>query len=164
MIVTNNSVTIYIYLAFRSRCFGLFCGLRFSDNEYIYWLFLLLLHRIWWRLFCLISCWRVGFCWETVFTEFWANRPRIYYQNSLFVEDLRMGKLGGGACILRCLYFFLSLFIICLFIICLYIYFLFTLRELFIRSCIISVVQRCEGGRVVWGSYIFQSCVAILVK
>ena len=76
IMVINESVIINIYLTCRScYCFGLFLPLRFSDNGYIYWLFLLLWHRVEWRLFRLIygEC---GFCWLTVFTDFRVKNPR----------------------------------------------------------------------------------------
>ena len=59
----------------------------------------------------------------------------------LVAEDLRTVKLGGEACILRCVYLFICL-IICLFIACLYVCFLITSRELelFVTSCISYVV------------------------
>ena len=81
----------------------------------------------------------VLFCWSTVSADFWANRPGDW-ENYLFAENLRAGKLGGKACVLCCL--FIYLFIYLLFIIFSYNYFLFTLRELLIRSRINSAVER----------------------
>ena len=59
-----------------------------------------------------------------------------------------MGKLGGEACVLHCVY----LFITCLFFVCVCVWFLFTLRELFVGSCINAVVWRC-GERGVRGYF-----------
>ena len=58
---------------------------------------------------------------------------------SRFVEDLRTGKVDGEACVLHCVYLFIYFFI-CLFIVCLCVCLLFTLRELFVGSCINYVV------------------------
>ena len=66
IILINDSVTVCIYLAFKSRwCFGLW----FLDNGYIYWLFLLLHHMVW-TFFYLISLQGVGFCFSNC--SFWS--------------------------------------------------------------------------------------------
>ena len=138
--VINDFVIIYIYFAFRSRCcFALFEGYDFRIID-IFALCLLLLLHVGLTFFCLIPWWMVGFRWWTVPGDFLANHPGGC-ENSPFVGNLRMGKLGRKACSLRCVYLFIYLFIVysC-------IYFLFTLKKLFIRSCISSVVEPRGGS------------------
>ena len=77
-----------------------------------------------------------GFLLTDSFHRFSAEKP-VGYTKFQFAEDLCTVKLGGEACVLRCVYLF-----ICLFIACLYVCFLITLRKLFVASCISSVVQR----------------------
>ena len=75
----------------------------------------------------------VGFCWRTVSTDFRAKNPGGCTK-SPFSEDLRTEKLGGEACICAA---FIYLFVYYLFIYCLFVcLLLFTLRELFVGSCI----------------------------
>ena len=69
-----------------------------------------------------------------------------------------MAKLDGEACVLRCVYLF-----ICLFIVCLCACFLIIFKELFVGSCINYVLQRrLKGWR--WRWLFLWSCVAVLMS
>ena len=143
IMIIDDSVIIYIYPAFRSRCcFGLLYGLRFLDNGYIYTIFIVItLHGM--KVFQSNFLVGGGFPLVKVSIDFWMNRPADC-SNSLFAENLCIAKLDGKASVLHFVCLFIYLFIYLLFVY-LYIYFLFTLRELFIRSCINSVVEyHCE--------------------
>ena len=139
VMVINNFVIIYIYLAFRLGC----CfGVRVSNNGYIYWLFLLL-HCGEWRLFRLISYWGVGFCWGRVFGWITRGIARTLY--------LRRASAQGNC--VRGLYFSL-----CLFVCCLFVYYLFVcLIFICFGRAIYRVVHRfC--GLAPWGGCVWESC------
>ena len=51
--------------------------------------------------------------WRTVSTYFRVKNP-VGCTKSRFPEDLRMGKLGGEASVLRCVYLFVCVFAFCL--------------------------------------------------
>ena len=141
IMIIDDSVIIYIYPAFRSRCcFGLLYGLTFLDNGYIYTIFIVITLR-WMKVFQ--SDFLVGgvdFRWwkfPQIFGRITQATPATLCLQKIFAWPNWMEKLLS--CTLF-VYLFTYLFIYLLFIY-LYVYFLFTLRELFIRSCIKSVVE-----------------------
>ena len=86
-------VIINIYLAFKS--------------SYCFGLFWIILRTI---------------CWRTVSTDFWVKNLGGCTK-ALFAEDLCMGKLGGEACVLHCVYLFCLLFVYLLFV-CIFAFYL----------------------------------------
>ena len=96
------------------------------------------------------------FCWLTVYADFRANLPENC-ENCC--EPPRVGDCSEKLEFLPRVFLFvywLSIYLFYLLFTYSYIYFLFTLKVLFIRSCINSVVEHCVA--------ISTSCVVILVK
>ena len=154
----NNSVVINIYLTFRSRCcFGLFWGLTFPDNGYIYWLFLFLLHCMEWRLLLLISWWE----WLSVGRQF----PQIFqWKTRRATRNLGLRRISTRENWVEKLVFsavFVYLFVYYLFNYCLFVCLLF----IYFKGAVFWVMHQLCGLAPLCGGrwLLLWSCVAVLV-
>ena len=82
----------------------------------------------------------MGFCWRAVSTDFWLKTPGSCTK-SPFAEDFRTGKLGGEACVLRCVCLYICLLFVYLFIVCLFVCLLF----IYFKGAVCWVMHKLYG-------------------